>query len=208
MNQESERQVSGKVSSDNPVALRQQTSLYLSAVFLYHEDMKKFSNVHYVDAYYGLEEQENLTTELPHNDAFGQITKGKNNSTIVHFIDKVIKEDYLNDNTIISGLILPARSIISKSKNGFIEGLESLKVGQSVSVTWEDVVHVANNKRNDCSILYTEGIISKNNSDHLVIQNPETIRTHPLPIQNHPKVRPIYYVIPKSFITSINTLKI
>lgn len=72
---------------------------------------------------------------------------------------------------------------------------------------WDDIVFVQNDLRNECSRMYTEGVIFQNNSDHIVIKDPETIRTHPLPIKNHPKVKPVYYIIPKSIITEFEIIK-
>lgn len=76
--------------------------------------MTTFSRINYTDAYYILEDQEDLVTTLPNNEAYGYITKGKDDSIIVHFIKKVQEE---NPDFIVKGLILPNNSIISNTKN-------------------------------------------------------------------------------------------
>lgn len=160
--------------------------------------MKNFSHIYYTDAYYILEEPDRLITKLPKNEAFGYITKAKNNNIILHFIKRA---DGIDSKKIIKGLVLPVNSINSENKK-YINELNSLKIKQHVSITWNDVVFVENEVREECSIMYTEGILFKNELDHIVIKDPETVRTHPLPIRNHPKVKPLYYVIPKVLINS------
>ena len=173
--------------------------------------MKKISNIHYTDAYYILENGDDFVVKLPHNEAYGRIENGKNGSFVIHFIDKVENLAFSKNkrsSLIVKGLVLPNAAVLSKSKGGFIEGLESLVYGQKISLTWSDVVYAENETRNECSKMYTEGTVFRNNQDNIVILNPETIRIHPQPIKNHPSIKPAYYVIPKAFVTSFELFKI
>jgi hypothetical protein len=173
--------------------------------------MKEFVNIHYTDAYYILEDGEVLNTKLPHNEAYGYIHESQR-GLIVRFIKgaDTTSEESTDTDFVIKGLVIPKGAVLSASKENFIEGLHNLSVGQNISLTWNDVVIVANDSVKDCPIMYTEGRIEQNNTDHLVIGNSETIRIEPLPIRNHPAIRPLYYIIPKAFIVSfekIETLK-
>lgn len=167
--------------------------------------MNKFSYIQYTDAYYILEDGNKLKTKLPHNEAYGYVKKGKNKSLIVHFIKKAHKDDS-SPGLIVKGLILPNNSISLNQGSNYTKELDALRKGQNVAVTWEDVVYVENDSRDSCSIMYTEGLVYQNNGDHLVILNPETIRTSPLPIKNHPRIKPLYYIIPKSVITKFEII--
>lgn len=181
----------------------QTAGIYLPAVFSYYiNNMTTFSRIHYTDAYYVLEDQKDLVTKLPKNEAFGYITKETSNCIVVHFIKKV--ED-TNPLKITKGLILPIGSI-SRQTTASIKELDTIKPEQYISITWNDIVFVSNDTKNECSIMYTEGIVFKNNIDHIVIKNPETLRIYPTPIQNHPKVRPLYYIIPKPMITKFEII--
>jgi len=165
--------------------------------------MKLVSNIHYTDAYYISEPVESPVTKLPHNEAFGFVKKGTDESIIISFIRKSDDgedgEGY-GPNHIVRGLIIPESALLSR-QNDYLEELKSLKTSERVAVTWKDVVHVANMSRNSSSIMYTEGLLVNNHSDHIVLKDPETIKTHPTPVKNHPPVQPFYYVIPKSAIT-------
>lgn len=157
--------------------------------------MNKFLKIQYTDAYFILEEPDVLQTLLPKNEAFGYIEK-KENTIVVHFILK--KDSKASPNAkIVMGLVLPISSIDTQN---YLKELDDIKENSSVALTWEDVVFLQNDEMRELSTMYTEGIVIQNNSDHLVIKNPETLRIKPEPVKNHPQVRPLYYVIPKSFI--------
>lgn len=157
--------------------------------------MNQFSKIQYTDAYYILEEPDMLQTKLPKNEAFGYVEKNEN-TIVVHFI---IKKDSktLSNSKIVMGLVLPISSIDTQN---YLKELDDIKENSSVALTWEDAVFLQNDEIRGVSTMYTEGIVVQNNSDHLVIKNPETLRIKPEPVKNHPQVRPVYYVIPKSFI--------
>jgi hypothetical protein len=157
--------------------------------------MNQFSKIEYTDAYYILEEPDILQTKLPKNEAFGYVEKNENN-IVVHFIIK--KDSKASSNIkIVMGLVLPISSIYTQK---YLKELDDIKENSSVALTWKDVVFLQNDEIRGVSTMYTEGIVIQNNSDHLVIKNPETLRIKPEPVKNHPQVKPLYYVIPKSFI--------
>jgi hypothetical protein len=64
------------------------------------------------------------------------------------------------------------------------------KEGDKVSITWKDIVHVVNLDRRDCSVMETSGVVYRVYNDFILIKNPDTVRTHPLPIQSHPMDKP------------------
>ena len=85
--------------------------------------------------------------------------------------------------------------------------LKNLKEDSTVEVIWRDIVYVANLPRYDCSVMYSEGSLFRIEKDHIVLKDPETIRTYPSPTKNHPgSGRPTYLIIPISFITSIKLI--
>lgn len=166
--------------------------------------MKLASNIHYTDAYYISKPVKSLSTKLPHHEAFGFVKKGNGGSIVVSFVREcdVDSRDNHDPNHIVKGLIIPESALFSR-QNNYLEQLRVLQTNKNVAVTWKDVLHVANMSRNDCSVMYTEGLLFDDCDDHIVLKDPETIRIYPGPIKNHPKTKPFYYVIPKSAVTHL-----
>lgn len=160
--------------------------------------MSKIYNIHYTDAYYGYAKTYPKTTKLPHNEAYGYLNYNTEKDLIVTFIKKR-EEEYVKTSPVIKGLIIPQNAVVSKN-NIFLSQLDDFKKNSKLAITWKDILYVANLPRNECPTMYTEGILIKNNNDHLVIGEPETIRINPKPLKNHPAEKPYYYVIPKAFI--------
>ena len=75
-----------------------------------------------------------------------------------------------------------------------------------VSITWKDIVYIANIPIRECSIMYSEGIVVENGKNYIVLKNPETLRLSPGQIENHPKKKPTFYVIPKSLIIEVEII--
>ncbi|VAW25290.1 hypothetical protein MNBD_BACTEROID04-1997 [hydrothermal vent metagenome] len=171
--------------------------------------MDKIYNIKYVDAYYSYAKNINKTKLLLH-EAYGYIEKNNNNIVIVFLkesgvgVETTIKEK----KNIIKGLIIPDTALVSVSSiRDNLDVLNDLIEGMFLSVTWRDVVYVANRPRYDCSIMRTEGVLCKIESDHIVIKNPKTIRTYPLPRKNYPTKKPNYYIIPISFVSDVSIIK-
>ncbi|MHB0978273.1 MAG: hypothetical protein ACYC1K_02635 [Minisyncoccota bacterium] len=166
--------------------------------------MRNISNIKYIDASYFY--QKNLPTKLPTYEAYGYVKKKyKDKDIVIEFIKKI--SDNHGPKQIIKGLIIPANALVSASKNFKIQELRTIKKGSNVSVTWRDVVYVANKPRIACSIIYSEGILEKIAGSYIVLKKPETIKIYPLPIKNHPLKKPKYYMIPKSFITEVRVIE-
>ncbi len=175
-------------------------------LLLYNDSttMSKIYNIHYVDAYYLYDDEIGETKLSPH-EAYGYMEKNNDNLVII-FIKKV--EDSQNQ-IIVKGLVIPNTALISalgSATNDIL--LRNIEVGSRIKIEWQDIVYVANILRRDCSVMYTEGVLVKIEKDHIVIKNPETIRTYPRPVQNHPGGGlPTYLVLPISFITDISEIK-
>jgi len=168
--------------------------------------MEEIYKIKYVDAYY-IFENEIGTTKLSPHEAFGYVKKNRDN-IIITFVKKVSVsggQERANDNFIVKGLVIPDSALLSVSKDFKITIPSNLKESSLVAVAWRDVVYVGNTERRDCSVMYSEGILHSVHDDHIVLKNPETIRTYPAPVINHPSGKPTYYIIPKSFITDIKT---
>lgn len=110
----------------------------------------------------------------------------------------------------MEGLILPKGSRVleyvdKKYQDDFLKSLEEcdVKIKDKVEITWKDIAHVIDSTQAECSMMYTEGVLHRIYDDFILVSNPETMRYYPLPVKNHPPVKPFYYVIPKSFILEI-----
>jgi len=169
----------------------------------------KIYNIKYVDAYYSYAKSIDQT-KLSVHEAHGYIERNADNIIII-FIKKGganNKRTIDEKENIVKGLIIPDTALVSVVDTYQTDVLKNITTGLSVVVTWRDVVYVANLPRYDCSVMYTEGVLFRIEKDHIVLKNPETIRTYPSPIKNHPgRGLPTYLVIPISFITDITITK-
>lgn len=163
----------------------------------------KIYNIKYVDAYYTY--AKNISqTKLSLHEAHGYVKKNKNN-IIIAFIKRKLAH---GQEEVALGLVIPDMALVSKKDTANRKILANLRVGLFIAITWRDIVIFdSGDLRNDCPIMYTEGILFKIEKDHIVLKNPETIRTYPDPIKNHPIKKPGYYIIPISFITNITIIK-
>ena len=171
--------------------------------------MDKIYNIKYTDAFY-IDDKNIGQTKLHIYETYGYLKKNGKNLIVVFIKEhkttiKEIKSKKLN---IIKGLIIPDTALLSTNNNKFKNSKSKhTKIGSNISVTWRDIVYVANLPRYDCGIMYTEGILFRIEKDHIVIENPETICIHPLPIENHPIKKPNYYIIPLSFIVDFEIIE-
>ncbi len=175
--------------------------------------IEKTYNAEYVDAYCSYTKtitKINGTSLLVCN-AYGFVERNGDNIIIV-FIKKhrsSVKKLIRGKGKIIEGLVIPDTSLVShikKHKKKDSKILKNISINSSVSVVWRDVVHVANMAVHNCFTMYTEGILIRIESDHIVLKNPETIRAEPPPIKNHPLERPNFYIIPIGFIKDISII--
>jgi len=165
--------------------------------------MDKIYSVKYVDAYYSYEKK--ITqTKLSLFEAHGYVEKNVNN-IIIAFIKR--KLAYGREEVVL-GLVIPDTALVSVVDTYKTDILKNVAIGSSVTVTWRDVVIFDyGDLRNDCPIMYTEGILVKIEKDHIVLKDPETIRIYPNPVRNYPVEKPNYYMIPISFISDITVIK-
>lgn len=169
-------------------------------------------SIKYIDAYYVYLKnikKTDYTSFLPH-EAYGYMERNGDNIIIIFIkkrgtsVKKLIKEK----GKIVKGLVIPDTSLITTSKNKKNNDvLKNVTINSPVSVTWRDIVYVANMAVHDCSIMYTEGILIRIENDHIVLKTPETICVDPAPVKNHPMEKPNYYIIPTSFIKNISVTK-
>lgn len=165
----------------------------------------KLSIIKYVDAYYSYARNTEQTKLVLH-EACGWVAKN-GNTVIVTFIKKIDGHVKNSKNKIlVKGLVIPITALASHYKQAVYKIPKDIKRGTTIAVTWRDIRYVANMRIDDCSIMYTEGVLSKIEKDHIVLSKPETIRIHPTPVINHPIERPTFYVIPVSFITEISAI--
>ncbi|MFA6077636.1 MAG: hypothetical protein WC724_01305 [Candidatus Paceibacterota bacterium] len=170
--------------------------------------MDKIYKIEYVDASYTYEKKI-AQTKLDSCEAYGYVEKNGSN-IIISFIKKmgVVGSLVANKEKIIEGLVIPDTALISRVKSYKTDILNDMKVGLSISVTWRDVIHVANLPIYECPTMYTEGILFEIKKDYVILKDPKTMRIQPKPLKNHPSSGlPTYLVIPISFISSIEVFK-
>lgn len=183
--------------------------------------MDTIKHISYADAHYSYEKdlytkeyyshKKDLAqspTSLHLFSAYGYV-ENYGNSIIVAFIKKKgipLLETIKKGEKVIEGLVIPNAALLSNVRTFGHDVLKGTPIGSRVAVTWLDVVHVANLAQYDCSRMYTEGTLYKIENDHIVLKDTETIRTHPLPVKNHPAGKPLWYTIPISLISDIEII--
>jgi len=156
----------------------------------------KISNIFYTDAGYGFEAEIPKNMTLFKCETYGY-TFSIGENLFVHFIKKAGEE--ILPERFIKGLIIPWSALFLKAKN--FKGKISFNKGQEVSLVWDDIVIVGNNERRNSFLMETSGIVFADFPSHVVLEKPITIRTYPLPEENHPQEGiPSYYVIPKTLL--------
>ncbi len=164
----------------------------------------KYIDASYIDSSYKKNKRLGKT-RLHYYEAYGYLHK--NGSDIVLIFIKENKKKQLEKTTeIIKGLVIPDTAIVSVTKKNNNTILGVIKKGSCVEVWWRDIVIVTNQPVYESSVMYTEGVLFRIEKDHIIIKNPETIRTYPLPVRNHPPEKPLYYIIPLLLITNILTI--
>lgn len=183
--------------------------------------MDKIFNIKYVDAHYSYEPDLHTKEYYSHKkdlkrestsvfllDAYGFVER-YHNDIVVAFIKKrgvPLKETIEKKEKIAAGLIIPDGALLSVASSPNHEVLKGVKIGSRLAVTWRDISVALGGLQYDCSIMYTEGTLHKIEKDHIVLKDTETIRTHPLPVVNHPAGKPMWYTIPISFIKDIELI--
>lgn len=111
----------------------------------------KVYNIKYVDAY--CTDTKNIAqTKLSLYEAYGDVKKNGNN-IIITFIKKIISNG--KEETAL-GLVIPDTALVSKKDTANKNKLTDFKTGESVAVTWRDIVIFdSGHLRNDCSAIKT-----------------------------------------------------
>src|ERR1035437_1361998 len=123
----------------------------------------KIYNIKYIDASYTYAKKISQT-KLSLHEAYGYVKKNGNN-IIIAFIKKRLAG---GREEIVSGLVIPEKAILSTKNVTDDKILADLKTGMPISVTWRDIVIFdSGDLRNDCPIMYTEGILFRIEKDHI-----------------------------------------
>jgi hypothetical protein len=162
--------------------------------------MNGFSKIEYVDAMYISEDTLENIDLYPHT-AYGKIVKQFDDSFVVSMLQSKSNKD-IENRCIEKGLMVPKNALLSLYRNHNLD-LSHVSIGDDVSVQWNDIVYFEKMVPISCSTMYTEGSVAMMSDTYIVIKNPVTLRTYPLPVKNHPSYTPFYYVLPLSFIQHI-----
>lgn len=162
--------------------------------------MDRIAHIKYCDAYY-IFIHDYQETRLVLHEAYGYVTE-KNNTFFLGFI----KNNSKNSGEPIRGIIIPKKALVSEVQNPSNQDLFQIPSGTKVSILWQDIVFVANFKREEYSLMETIGIFVGIKNYCVVIKNPKTKKVHPLPEKKHPNEDPTFYIIPMSLVTSVKVL--
>ena len=152
--------------------------------------------IEYIDALYITEKKLDYNNLVIHR-AIGKLISSNNDITISFTEKNGLPE---------SGLLIPREALILKKKNNkFNQELEDLssKIGNDIGLFWKDVVYFIKGKMSEkCTPMYSEGKLFLTTPDTIILRNPETLMVRKK-IDNHPKEKTTFIIIPKSFITNI-----
>jgi hypothetical protein len=200
----SERQASGNLSLAKSAKTGFQKLASKQALFarvlLYNSYMDRIACIKYFDAYYLLIHDYKETKLLIH-EAHGYLSE-TNDAFVLEFI----KNNSNNSEELIKGLLIPKKALVSQVQNHTNQHLFQIPSGVEVSILWQDIVYVANLKRDELSLMETTGTFVGQKDHCVVIRNPKTKKIHPLPKEKHPPTDPTFYIIPMSFVTSLRVL--
>ncbi len=167
--------------------------------------MNKFIKVEYIDAFY-ISDDTLEGVDIYPQKAYGNIVSENKDHAVLSFINEV---PYSGSEIIktVRGLLLTKNSLLENYKNLNKNIVKNIDLNVKVNVEWTDIVYYENFIPEKCSTMYSEGTLIKKTDTFIIIKDPLTIRTHPLPVKNHPTFTPFYYVIPLSFIKKIEVQK-
>lgn len=158
--------------------------------------MRNFIIVKYNDALY-YTEKELSYKQLTEHFAIGKLKHFSNDHIKIIFSEKNGKPE--------SGLLIPTSAIILDDSSSTIKKVFSDKKNMDVSIYWRDIVFFNSGiMPDDCTKMYSEGELFTETEDVIILKNPTTIMVKNK-IQNHPKTRATFIVIPKVMITEIQT---
>ncbi len=172
------------------------------------EDFDKIYNIKYVDASYTYEKNIGKK-KLSVHEAYGYVKKIEYNIIILFIKERKTIDEMLTDNSEIGmGIVIPDTALLSVVGNYKTDILDKITTGVNVEITWRDVTFVMNMAIYQCTTMYTEGLLYRISSDHIILRDPQTISVHPGPVNNLPgRGLPTYLVIPISFILDISVIE-
>ena len=154
--------------------------------------------IRYIDAFYSTKEKIESIKFTTH------ITVG----VLRVFDDHVVIIFKEEDSLPKEGMLIPRQALIlednSKSELDFNDLDLHSKKGSVLGIFWKDIVYFeSGNIPDKCTTIYTEGELFSVTPEAIVIKDPETIKIKTEEIRNHPKNKPRFYIIPKSFVVDI-----
>lgn len=155
----------------------------------------------YLDPYYGYDEISEDSKFAVH-EACGYITL-LDKVAIVEFL----KEIDSTDTHIVRGLIIPRGALLEEALHPKMDLNLEYSLNKDISLEWLDVALVSETQRKEPSIMKTSGRVMRLDSNYLVIKNPNTVRTYPLPKRKHPEDTPAFIVIPYSLISKVSVVE-
>lgn len=156
--------------------------------------MNPISAIRYTDAIYFTQKEIKYVRSKTYV-AIGRLLVSKDFITI-SFTDK--------NNHALRGLLVPNEALILGIPLKFKRHDFSCKVGDEIGIFWKDIVYFENGKiPKNPTKTYTEGKFYSQDSDVVVIKDPETTSLTSRGTRNHPERKPSFYIIPKRLITGV-----
>ncbi len=165
--------------------------------------MNKFIKINYIDAFY-ISDDTIEGVDLYPQKAYGEIIFENEDHIILSFINEI---DSSESKKSARGLLITKAAILENYKNLNKEIMGNIDINTRLNIEWSDIVYYENSLPEKSSTMYSEGTLIRKTDTYIIIKDPLTIRTYPLPVKNHPSFTPFYYVIPLSFIKKIEKQK-
>ncbi len=165
--------------------------------------MDKVSCIKYVEAYYEFS-KDCPVAKLWVYKAYGYAEKSKG-GIVLKFVKKVSEDENFERDFVVEGYFIPNEALISEDTAPYLSTLDSMELGSFIGIVWTNIVKLANSSDHRISTKRTKGVLIKNESDYLVIKEPETAALEPFFIEI-PDRKPTYAIIPKSLILKVDTI--
>lgn len=102
---------------------------------------------------------------------------------------------------VVKGLVIPEEALVSHEDTSAQKVVSRIPIGTTISVTWRDVVYLANVYARPCHLMRTRGVLCDIRTDSIVVRAPQTTRLFPFPRRVHARDA-VYMTIPISLIRS------
>jgi|GEM_PF-4193255 len=145
--------------------------------------------VQFVDAAYRTDSETNKGLDLKPHEACGYVTE-HGDSILVTFIQRMRPTSLyarivalILGPMVVKGLVIPKNAL--HTQNDTPVELPEMVEGDIVSVTWADVVYIANNRFRQAHTMRTRGVVQEVRNNDIVLRNPTTKRIWPFPRREH-----------------------